>query len=129
MVINTNIQTGGTFQMGFGNQEQNIGAEMGIVNATSDNYNDLANKPAINNVELVGNKSPKELDITEDKSYVHYQRIASKVWNVKHDMGKFPSVSIIDSANTVVVGEIQYIDENTVTITFTSGFSGKAICN
>lgn len=77
------------------------------------NYNDLDNLPTIVN----------------DKNYVHNQIVASNFWEIQHNLDKYPSVSIIDSGNNLVVGEIKYIDSNNIIITFTSVFSGKAYFN
>ena len=46
-----------------------------------------------------------------------------------HKLNKYPSVTVIDSANNEVEGEISYIDLNNITIKFNSSFSGKAILN
>lgn len=64
-----------------------------------------------------------------DKNYVHNQAIASAVWNVNHGLNKFCSVTIVDSAEDVVEGDITYIDSNNVTITFSAPFTGKAYFN
>lgn len=64
-----------------------------------------------------------------DKHYSHNQSSASSTWNVTHNLGKFPSISVIDSSKNVVVGDVQYIDANRLTITFTAAFSGKAYMN
>lgn len=61
--------------------------------------------------------------------YVHDQIAASKQWFVNHNLGKHPSVTIVDSAGSVVMGDIEYVDNLNVTITFTAEFSGKAYLN
>lgn len=61
--------------------------------------------------------------------YVHIQTASSSVWEISHGLGKYPSVTIVDSANSVVIGDIQYIDENTLIVSFTGGFSGQAYLN
>lgn len=66
---------------------------------------------------------------TEDRTFVHKQMSASKEWMVVHDLGKLPSVTVVDSANNVVVGDVKYIDDNSLVITFTGAFSGKALLN
>ena len=120
---------GGTFHAGFiPNQKQMVG-NMGIVNATSNNYNDLSNKPSINDVTLIGNKTSKDLGIIEDKNFVYTQAVSSDVWEIQHNLNKYPSITIVDSGNSVVIGEIVYIDKNNVRIIFTSAFSGKAYFN
>jgi hypothetical protein len=64
-----------------------------------------------------------------DKFFTFDQPTAASVWNIQHDLKKFPSVSIADSANNIVEGAITYIDNNNLTITFTAPFSGKAYLN
>lgn len=67
--------------------------------------------------------------IDKDKTYVHSQKIASDTWNVKHDLNKFPSVSVVDSANTLVVCDIDYINENELVVRSKAPFSGTCYCN
>ena len=64
-----------------------------------------------------------------DKSYVHVQSQAAKVWVVKHDLDKMPSVVVKDSAGNTVIGESEYVDKNTVILSFSGAFSGKAFLN
>lgn len=64
-----------------------------------------------------------------DKKYVHTQGVASNTWVINHNLEKFPSVTIVDSANTVVIGDINYNTENQLTVTFNGSFSGKAYLN
>jgi len=64
-----------------------------------------------------------------DKSYVHVQGAASTYWTIVHNLGKFPSITVVDSGNSEVEGEVQYIDPNTVTISFSASFGGRAYCN
>jgi hypothetical protein len=44
-------------------------------------------------------------------------------------MGKFPSVSIVDTANDQVEAEVKYNSNNQLTITFTAPIAGKAYIN
>lgn len=64
-----------------------------------------------------------------DKHYTHFQIIASSTWVVNHNLDKFPSVMVVDSGNSVVVGEIEYVNKNTLLVKFKGAFSGKAYCN
>ena len=63
------------------------------------------------------------------ENYVHDQQVASNTWVVIHELDKFPSVSIVNTANQAVVGDITYNTLNQLTITFTSQISGKAYIN
>lgn len=64
-----------------------------------------------------------------DKTYVHDQNTASAVWTVTHNLGKFPSVSVVDTLNRAFVGLIEYTNNNVLTVTFNASMAGKAYCN
>ena len=51
------------------------------------------------------------------------------VWNIQHNLNKYPSVTIVDTANTVIYAEITYSDLNNLTITFSSSVTGRAHLN
>lgn len=67
-------------------------------------------------------------DIT-DKKYVHDQGIPSQVWTINHGLNKYPSVTAVDTASSVVFGQVDYVDKNNLTITFNASFSGEAYLN
>jgi|TARA_R110002050_G_scaffold128157_4_gene249379 hypothetical protein len=66
---------------------------------------------------------------TVDKNFVYTQNVASATWVVTHNLNKFPSVSVVDSANTLVNGQVEYNSINEVTISFRAAFTGKAFFN
>lgn len=80
---------------------------------------------------IPGEQGPKgdKGDPGEDLNYLHTQSVASDEWTINHNLGKYPSVTVIDSAGDEVVGEIEYIDTNNLKIKFAGGFSGKATLN
>ena len=57
------------------------------------------------------------------------QGIPAAIWNINHGLDSRPSVTVVDSAESTVVGLIEYIDNFNLTITFNSAFSGKAYLN
>jgi hypothetical protein len=59
-------------------------------------------------------------------SYVHDQAIPAATWNIQHNLGYFPNVTVVDSSERVVFGDVTYIDNNNITVDFAGGFSGKA---
>lgn len=67
--------------------------------------------------------------IINDKTYIHSQILASKLWIVYHDLNKFPSVSVVDSGGNIVFGSITYISKDTISIEFTAEFSGTVYLN
>ncbi|MBQ6756520.1 MAG: hypothetical protein IJP43_06215 [Oscillospiraceae bacterium] len=104
------------------NVEVNLGSTRVI---TAKDYEVLDNKPQINGVELIGDKTSEDIK----EFYRHDQLVASAEWTISHNMGKYPSVSIVDSGGNVVMGDVRYIDENTVTVRFNGAFSGTAYLN
>lgn len=64
-----------------------------------------------------------------DKNFVHDQGTPATEWNIEHNLGKKPSVVVYDSAGTEVIGDIKYIDDDNVRISFSAAFSGKATLN
>lgn len=97
--------------------------------STSD-YNSLENKPKINGVELEGNRTLDDLGILgSDKTYIYNQSVPSSIWTITHNLDKYPSVTVVDSAGTVVIGEVTYISKFIITLTFSSPFSGLAYLN
>lgn len=63
------------------------------------------------------------------KTFVFEQAIPSDVWYIEHNLNKYPSVSIVDSAGSVVMGDVLYVDKNKVVLTFIGQFNGKAYLN
>lgn len=61
--------------------------------------------------------------------YIHTQTTSSLQWTVTHNLNCFPSVTIVDSSNNEVIGEVEYINPNSLNITFSAAFSGKAYLN
>lgn len=68
-------------------------------------------------------------ELSADKHFTFTQSTAATTWNITHNLGKFPSVSVVDSGNSIVYGNIDYTSENALTITFSAAFSGKAYMN
>jgi len=61
-----------------------------------------------------------------DLSYVHIQNTPSTTWNITHGLQFIPNITVVDSGGTVVEGSYDYPDANTVVLSFSSAFSGKA---
>ena len=63
------------------------------------------------------------------RSYHHVQSIPSRVWEISHNLNKYPTVIITDNDNNEYEGEVRKIDENMIVITFSQPFSGYADLN
>ena len=64
-----------------------------------------------------------------DKTFEFDQGQPALVWTIQHNLDKFPSVTVVDTANTVVNSQVNYIDKNNITINNTAQFAGKAYLN
>ena len=53
----------------------------------------------------------------------------TNVVNVTHTLNKYPSVTVVTTANDIIYGEVQYLTTSTLTITFTNANSGKVYLN
>ena len=65
-------------------------------------------------------------EVRSKSKYIHTQASAATVWNITHNLKFFPSVTIVDSGENYVIGDVQYIDSNNLTLTFAHLFGGKA---
>ena len=61
--------------------------------------------------------------------YPHDQNTSEPEWLIEHALGKKPSVTVVDSLNRVVMGEVEYLDDNVLIVRFKSAFKGKAYLN
>lgn len=64
-----------------------------------------------------------------DAHYLFEQNVPSSFWLIDHGLGKKPSVTIVDSADTQVEGTVDYVDDNSLTVSFAVAFSGRAYLN
>lgn len=64
-----------------------------------------------------------------DKTFVHDQAIPSATWTITHNLGKFPSVSVVDTQKQIYWGDVEYVNSNQLKVTFSAGFAGQAFLN
>jgi len=62
-------------------------------------------------------------------TFIFDQGVAATTWDITHNLGKFPSITVIDTGNTVVTGEYNYVSNIRVILTFSAAFAGKAYLN
>lgn len=67
-----------------------------------------------------------ELSHIKATYHEHDQQVPSNEWVINHNLGKLPSVSIIDTSNTLVMGSVLFLNLNQVKISFTGSFAGTA---
>lgn len=60
------------------------------------------------------------------RRFVHAQPTASNEWTITHTLGGFPSVTVVDTSKTQVIGEVIYESTTQIKVEFTAPFSGFA---
>lgn len=96
-----------------------------VISAKQTGYNKttVAQQPAQNQVDIAGLKGGG------DKNYIHEQSSPAATWTITHNLNKRPAVTVVDSAENIVFGEVEYNSDNQVTLTFAGAFSGTAYFN
>lgn len=87
---------------------------------------DLEYTPSNGKINITGGVAA---DIHLVGTYEHDQGVPAVIWVIQHNLDKHPAVTAVDTANTVVVGDVEYTDTNNLEITFNSAFSGYAYLN
>lgn len=54
---------------------------------------------------------------------------ASTIWNVTHNLNKYPSVTTIDSSGNTIYGDVQYTSLNALSISFSAALQGSVYLN
>ena len=90
------------------------------------NYNALLNKPSINGVDLVGNKTLVDLKLLYEEEIT----TASNSWNIQHNLNTEwykLFVNIIDDNNDIVFGDIDVANstKNLLVMKFDTPITGK----
>lgn len=87
-------------------------------------------EPILNEVTLTKKENKVVIahlnSFQSDGFYVHDQGMPSAVWDIVHNLGYHPSITVVDSTDQVVEGQYDYISLNEVQATFIGAFSGKA---
>ena len=64
-----------------------------------------------------------------DKAYTHEQNSGAATWDVQHNLGKRPSVTVVDVNNVQGYGIVTHTNANRLEIVFPGNTTGKAYCN
>jgi hypothetical protein len=67
--------------------------------------------------------------ISVDNSYIYEQGVAASTWTINHNLGRNPTVVVIDTAGNVVEPAVQYVDLNTCIVSMNYAFKGTAYLN
>ena len=61
-------------------------------------------------------------------AYDHIQTAASDVWIINHNLGRRPSITLIDAGGSQIVGEVLHLSANQARAYFAIPISGSARC-
>lgn len=92
-------------------------------------FENLAETTEINVVVVDANGKASYNSDAHDKHYTHDQSVSSNQWTIPHNLNKYPSVQVIDSAGNFCIGQVTHNSVNQLTLDFNSSFSGKAYLN
>lgn len=79
-------------------------------------------------VSIVADDATQTVTI-ETKSFEFYQPTPSAEWSIAHNLGKFPTVAVTDSAGNAGIGSVHYVDANNLVLSFGAPFAGTAYLN
>lgn len=67
--------------------------------------------------------------IKTDQTLTFTQSAAATTWTINHFTGRYPSVTTVDGTGTVMMGTVKYLNNNQITVTFSSAVTGSAYLN
>ena len=70
-----------------------------------------------------------EFSLPSTETFTFTQAVPAAVWTINHTLNKHPSISVVSTANQVVVGDASYTSTTQIVITFAAAFAGKAYLN
>lgn len=92
-------------------------------------YEDTPNRVTVNDEEpnrivlaLGGSISTGNLT----KRHNHTQTSPSTTWTITHALGGKPQVTVVDTGDNVVHGDVQYLSNTQIVCSFSSAFAGYA---
>lgn len=62
-------------------------------------------------------------------TFVFEQAQASDIWEIQHNLGRYPSVEIVDTAGNKFFPAVKWVDENNIIVTMNGATKGKAYLN
>lgn len=63
--------------------------------------------------------------VSSNSAYTYIQSAANTVWTINHNLGFYPQVSTFDAVDQIE-GDVDHINNNSLTVTFSAAVSGTA---
>ena len=79
--------------------------------------------------DLIGIETQNQTVTITSKTFVYEQAIASDTWVIEHNLDKYPSVTVVDTAGTVFAASVEYNSNNVCTVYINGATKGKAYLN
>ena len=127
--INASIKNSSVFTSNIGTP-QDIS---GNVNCSDNLCANVSNSPQIE-LSVVGEgvisvTTENRIATVTSKTYIHEQGTSSDTWEIEHNLNKYPSVTVIDTAGRVFTAQVEYNSENKCTVYINAATKGKAYLN
>ena len=94
--------------------------------ASAQDINDAISAAALDTADDLAEGLTNKYFTIARVSYDHTQGSVSNTWVINHNLGFKPNVTVVDSAGTIYEGEITYTNTNSLTVSFSTAFSGMA---
>lgn len=98
-----------------------------INSVLSSDINDLQRQ--IDGISQGGLSESDVQEIIRKARYVHNQNVPSAKWIIRHNLGWYPSVTLIDMSQNVFHGNVTYSDINTCEVSLAGETSGYGYIN
>lgn len=82
-----------------------------------------------NKIPATGIDGKIALSLQAPETYIHTQGVPAFTWTVNHNLGKKPSITVLDSANREIEVAVEHTSNNQAVLTFSVELSGTAHAN
>lgn len=65
----------------------------------------------------------------DQETYIFNQVGPAAIWTITHNLGRYPSVTVVDTGDSEVIPDLMYASANELTLHFAAATSGKAYLN
>lgn len=62
-------------------------------------------------------------------TYTHTQSSPATVWTIAHNLGRYPSLTVVDNLGGQLYPDVRYLDADIAQITHSVPLTGRAFCN
>lgn len=98
------------------------------LNVLNNDHNKLENRDLPNQHPIEAITDLRDI-LNKLWTFTFEQGVASDTWEIQHNLGRHPSVVVVDSANSVILPDVEYVDENKVIVRMIGATTGKAFLN